>query len=452
MAKHFREPGAPAPQPRRRTPEELGARDDAEAQQDFFAGETYTPAPYGQQGEQQAYVPAPYADEAPRRARKKRRWPIALACVLILAAAGAGVYLYLNPPYYKVSINGAEQTVKAGATVQDVVDEGLVSPTAGDLIAIDGSVAQQGGGTAYTATVNGAEADGGRRLASGDQLQVDDGADVDEEYTEATETIACGESGGDYSTLSSYYNGSIHVFSAGEDGQKTVRTGKVSGKTVEEVTKQPTDAGYSSYHANVGDQKVIALTFDDGPWPTTTDQILDILKENGAHATFFQIGEQVAGMADTEKRIVEEGNQVATHTWDHARGSGQGVNLTFMSAEEQRTEVQKGFEAIESVLGTSVTHVLRAPGGNYYGPLVDNLKDLVDAEIGWDVDTKDWSRPGAEAIESALLSAKPGDVVLMHDGGGDRSQTVEALRSALPKLAAQGYKFVTVDELMAYSK
>ena len=123
-----------------------------------------------------------------------------------------------------------------------------------------------------------------------------------------------------------------------------------------------------------------------------------------------------------------------------------------MTAEEQRTEVQKGFEAIESVLGTSVTHVLRAPGGNYYGPLVDNLKDLVDAEIGWDVDTKDWSRPGAEAIEQALLSAKPGDVVLMHDGGGDRSQTVEALRSALPKLVAQGYKFVTVDELMAYGK
>ena len=123
-----------------------------------------------------------------------------------------------------------------------------------------------------------------------------------------------------------------------------------------------------------------------------------------------------------------------------------------MSPEEQRAEVQKGFEAIESALGTSVTHVLRAPGGNYYGPLVDNLKDLVDAEVGWDVDTEDWSRPGAGAIESALLSAKPGDVVLMHDGGGDRSQTVEALRSALPKLAAQGYKFVTVDELMAYGK
>ena len=99
-----------------------------------------------------------------------------------------------------------------------------------------------------------------------------------------------------------------------------------------------------------------------------------------------------------------------------------------------------------------MTHVLRAPGGNYYGPLVDNLKDLVDAEVGWDVDTEDWSRPGAGAIESALLSAKPGDVVLMHDGGGDRSQTVEALRSALPKLAVQGYKFVTVDELMAYGK
>ena len=166
MAKHFREPGAPAPQPRRRAPEELGARDGAEAQQGFFEDTPYTPAPYGQQDGQQAYAPAPHADEAPRRARKKRRWPIALACVLVLAAVGTGVYLYLNPPFYKVSINGAEQTVKAGTTVQDVVDEGLVSPTAGDLIAIDGSVAQQGGGVAYAATVNGAAAIASRPATS----------------------------------------------------------------------------------------------------------------------------------------------------------------------------------------------------------------------------------------------------------------------------------------------
>jgi peptidoglycan/xylan/chitin deacetylase (PgdA/CDA1 family) len=74
----------------------------------------------------------------------------------------------------------------------------------------------------------------------------------------------------------------------------------------------------------------------------------------------------------------------------------------------------------------------------------------VSAEIGWDVDTLDWSRPGADSIAQMIMSVKPGQVILCHDGGGDRSQTIEALRIALPKLKEQGWTFVTIDELMAY--
>ena len=453
MARHFRDEQAPAPQPRRRYP-----------QQDAAAGQAYgAEQAYGaQQGyaQRQAYGQAPYQTapygggaSAPTRRRRRRRrlWPVILL-IAVVVVAGVGVNLFLNPPFFKVSVNGAEQSVSAGMTVQGCIDEGLAAPSAGNLMAVDGSVAQEGGGSAFTATVNGEPAEGSTVLKSGDQVQIDDGADVEEDYTETTEAVAHGTSGTDYSTLSSYYNGSIHVMSAGEDGEKTIKTGNVSGKTAETVTKEPVDAGYSSYTVNTNGEKVIALTFDDGPWPTTTSEILDILKENGAHATFFQIGNQVANMADVEKRIVEEGNQVGTHTWDHASGSGQGVNLTYMTADEQREEITKGFDAIESVLGTSVTHIMRAPGGNYYGSLVDNLSDLVTAEIGWDLDTEDWSRPGASAIEQVILSVEPGQVILMHDGGGDRSQTVEALRTALPQLIAQGYKCVTIDELMSYAK
>ena len=96
---------------------------------------------------------------------------------------------------------------------------------------------------------------------------------------------------------------------------------------------------------------------------------------------------------------------------------------------------------------------MRAPGGNYHatssGNIITNLADHVTAEIGWNVDTEDWRRPGAQAIADRIMSAQPGDVVLMHDGGGDRSQTVEALKIALPQLKAQGYRFVTIDELMS---
>ena len=107
-------------------------------------------------------------------------------------------------------------------------------------------------------------------------------------------------------------------------------------------------------------------------------------------------------------------------------------------------EMEKGFKAIEDTLGTSIEHVMRAPGGNYYGSLIDNLKDIVDVEVGWDVDTEDWRRPGAAAIEQAILSAKPGDVVLMHDGGGDRTATILALPWIIQGLRDRGFTFVAV--------
>lgn len=74
----------------------------------------------------------------------------------------------------------------------------------------------------------------------------------------------------------------------------------------------------------------------------------------------------------------------------------------------------------------------------------------MDAEVGWDVDTEDWRLPGSDAIYAAIMSAQPGQVILMHDGGGDRWQTVEAIRRAVPELVAQGYRLVTIDELLAY--
>ena len=387
---------------------------------------------------------------APRK--RKRRAPVLVVVLVVIAAlVGGGAFLYFNPPIYRVSVDGTERMVRAGSTLGDLISEGFSSPKAGNLIAVDGSVATEGGGDPFEANLNGATtADPSTPVPRHSTVTFADGNDVDEEYTETTEPIAHGESGDDMSSFNLYWAGSIHVYSEGEDGEQVTKTGKVSGKTVTEVTKQPVDTGYHVYTADTGDDKVIALTFDDGPWPTTTSEILDVLKENDAHATFFEIGNQVGEHADVVKRIVAEGNQIGTHTYDHASGSGGGVDLTKMSADEQVSEVDKGFQAIESVLGTSVTHVMRAPGGNYHGDIIKTLASHCTAEIGWNIDTEDWRRPGAQKIADAILSAKPGDVVLMHDGGGDRSQTVEALKIALPQLKAAGYKFVTIDELMAY--
>ena len=180
---------------------------------------------------------------------------------------------------------------------------------------------------------------------------------------------------------------------------------------------------------------------------------MDIIKSNDDKATFFTVGNRIDdSTADLIKREVVEGHQVCTHTWDHAAGSGQGVNLSFMSKDEKREEITKGMKAISDVTGQEASKVIRSPGGNFPTEVWMNVEDLITAEIGWDIDTEDWRKPGSDAIAQAIKSATPGDVILMHDGGGDRSETVEALKEALPYLKKQGFRFITIDELMQYPK
>ncbi len=368
-----------------------------------------------------------------------------LAMALVFVALVS--YVRANPPAYDITLNGAEQRVFHGATIQSLLDDGLVSPTPGNLLAVDGSVIKQGGGDPFSATVDGKQTtDATTHLGVDAQVQLGDGADVTEDYDETNAEIPF-DTSNQQATRDSYFLGAFHIYSKGANGVQTTRVGKVSGISVTLTTKNPISAGYGVYDADVADEKVIALTFDDGPWETTPE-LLDLLKENGAHATFFTVGRMVANYPDTVKREYDEGHQVCTHTWDHAAGSGQGVNLTYMTAEEQVEEVEKGFEAVDSAVGTEVTRIFRAPGGNYYGSAVSNLDGTVVAEVGWDVDTEDWRKPGADQIAKAIENAKPGQVILMHDGGGDRTQTIEALRKALPELRKQGYRFVTIDELM----
>lgn len=388
-----------------------------------------------------------YSRYVGQRQKRRRKSPIAIVVALVLLAGiGAGAYFFLNPPTFDITVNGVKQTVGRGATLETVLDEGMATPTPGNLLAIDGSVIQEGGGAKFAATINGAAtADTATALRKNDAVEIANGADVTETFQTTSEEVPFQRVEDD-----NYWNGSLHVYTKGVNGVRTTKTGDVSGISITEDTQPVVNEGYHIYTADTGGDKVIALTFDDGPWPTTTDEILDILDQYDAKATFFTIGNQVDKHADSVKRAYEAGHQICTHTWDHASGSGQGVNLTYMSADEQITEVQKGFDAIKQVIGTEPEHVMRAPGGNFHGSIVWTLEPYITAEIGWNVDTEDWRRPGADAIAQRIMKAQPGDVVLMHDGGGDRSQTVEALKQALPKLKEEGYRFVTIDDLLAY--
>lgn len=180
----------------------------------------------------------------------------------------------------------------------------------------------------------------------------------------------------------------------------------------------------------------LALTFDDGPWPGTTDALLDGLAQRGVKATFFLVGEQVADRAETVRRMADEGHQIGLHTWHHV--SLQGKPPDEITAQLDRTRA-----AIRAVVGP-VELMLRPP----YGFVDETLRQWAKAPIiRWSLDTEDWKDPTPSRITAELLrQVKDGDIILMHD---IFDTSVTAALAAVDRLLAQGYRLVTVEELFA---
>lgn len=185
----------------------------------------------------------------------------------------------------------------------------------------------------------------------------------------------------------------------------------------------------------------IALTFDDGPCLPYTDQVLDILSDYGVPATFFCVGLHVHAMPDAVARMQEEGHAVANHTWSHP-------DLLSLTPDELHFQTEATSRAIARVTGEPPT-LFRPPFGNRSPEVLRWIADEGMTTVLWDTDTKDWRRPGSDTIAAVAVGrAGPGSVVLMHDGGGDRSQTVSALRPVIEGLLADGYRLVTADSLL----
>ncbi len=370
-----------------------------------------------------------------------------IAGAVAVAVVAIGIFAFTTWDANKavsVTINGQQQTIEGQQrTIEGLLDTNTVSVTPGNYVAVDGSVMREGEGTRATATINGqGTEDFSTRLNEGDDISLTNGSDITEEYTE-------GEPQALQPTLEVQGTGAVHLYTQkGEPGEKVVRTGNESGKTAEVTTKEPVNGVVQYYNVNTNGDKVIALTFDDGPWDTSTVAILDTLKEYDAKATFFTVGQKISGHEDLLRRAANEGHEIGTHTWDHAEGSGQGVSLILMSSDERKQEVEKGLQAIKDATGQDASLMFRSPGGNFDASVASDLNGLINAEIGWNIDTGDWKKPGADAIAQRIKSAGPGEIILMHDGGGDRSETVAALKQALPKLKEEGYRFVTVSELI----
>ena len=195
-------------------------------------------------------------------------------------------------------------------------------------------------------------------------------------------------------------------------------------------------------------EKVIALTFDDGPDPSETPAILDLLSQYEAKATFFVIGKRVKQYPQLVMREMMEGHEIANHTYNHPYFN-QRYSTTRMISEMEQTN-----EAIFQVTGQK-PHLFRPPGGYYSQKLVHVSKDLHFKIIlwSWHQDTEDWNTPGVHKIVNKVLNnARNGDIVLFHDHVEGKTQTIAALTQILPELKKKGFRFVTVSELLTYKK
>lgn len=181
----------------------------------------------------------------------------------------------------------------------------------------------------------------------------------------------------------------------------------------------------------------IALTFDDGPNPVFTTRVLQVLDAYGVKATFFCIGEQVREYPGLVQQIQQAGDALGVHGWDHTA-------LTKLSPDEVDQQLYSASIAIQRATGTTPT-VFRPPYGSTDQTVVDVASTLGLTQVLWSVDTDDWQRPGTKAIVNAVLThAHNGSVILMHDGGGDRSETVAALPQIITALQRRGFTFVTL--------
>jgi peptidoglycan/xylan/chitin deacetylase (PgdA/CDA1 family) len=191
--------------------------------------------------------------------------------------------------------------------------------------------------------------------------------------------------------------------------------------------------------------KAVALTFDDGPSPTYTPAILDLLKEYGAKATFFVIGREIMRYPRIVRQELQAGMEVGNHGMHHV--ALKGLDPTAIAADVLPVE-----RAITAISGNRPT-LYRLPKGVGDARALRTLSDMGYAVVYWSVDAHDYLPRTAGAIASQVLrEVRPGSIVIFHDAGGNRQPTVDALKLLLPRLRAEGYQLVTVSQLMELAR
>jgi peptidoglycan/xylan/chitin deacetylase (PgdA/CDA1 family) len=182
--------------------------------------------------------------------------------------------------------------------------------------------------------------------------------------------------------------------------------------------------------------KTVALTIDDGPSPVYTPQVLKLLDKYRITASFSMIGRNAATYPAIAREVARAGHLIVNHTWDHA-------DLAPMKAVAVRDEITRATEAIHQATG-DVPRIFRAPYGAWSPTVLDYCASNGLTALDWSVDPRDWSMPGtAEIVDNIMANTRTGSIILEHDGGGNRAETVAALKIVIPRLLDEGYRFRT---------
>ncbi|MEU5884927.1 glycosyltransferase [Spirillospora sp. NPDC047279] len=245
----------------------------------------------------------------------------------------------------------------------------------------------------------------------------------------------------------------VHGFASGQMGEGTggpTAASQAAPPPAEATRAGPvlnlTDGTLRSARPRPG---MIALTFDDGPDPTWTPRLLDVLRKHRAHATFFALGSNVAQSPGVARRMIREGHEIGSHTYTH-------VDLGSVPSWRLRLELDLTQRALAGATGRG-TNLVRQPYSSTPSGLTGPQWQAVRAAAGQgyltvltDRDTEDWSRPGIEKIVERAAggggTGRAGAIVMLHDAGGDRAETVAGVDAILTRLSAQGYRFTTVSE------
>ncbi len=341
---------------------------------------------------------------------------------------------WLNPEFFQVpfTVNGRIFVASRPAEAAVLLRDAGFRPGRGRLLDVDGKIIKRGVGPFAQIIIDGDRGTGKEVITRDTVIGFVPAPDLTEETTTSIEDIikVVKVSGDGEYTI---------VKKIGAPGRKKVVRGVTSRKL---VSAQNLSEGQSMLVARTDEkpEKVIALTFDDGPNPPFTSQIVKTLQDMYATATFFMIGGKVTLYPEAAREVSASGFPIGNHTFSH--------NALNKAAEEGISQEIDGASDVMSQVMNAQTTWLRPP----YGAVSPLLKTVVEAKgyrlVRWNVDSRDWQAASVDEIVSNVTEwAKPDSIVLMHDGGGDRANTVQALPRIIQTLRAQNYAFVSLDQL-----